>query len=138
MCIELGFPSPAAERALLEGRTSPVQEQALTPKANPQTLLAWQQAVDAIHVSPALLDYLQALLRASRDPSRFRSGLSPRAGLGLLRAARAYALIDQRDFVTPDDLRSVFAPIATHRVASREAGAGAEAVRHLLESVAVD
>jgi len=135
MRIELGFPNPEAERALLEGGGHTDSTDPLGAEAGPETLLEWQRAVSRIAARPALLDYLQALLRTSRDPSLFRSGLSPRAGLGLLQAARAWALIDGRDFVTPDDVRSVVPAVAMHRVVSREAEPGTVTVARLLECV---
>lgn len=135
MRIELGFPDAQAERVLLEsgGRTD--TSDPLSAEAGPEQLQAWQQKVNAIVTRPALLDYLQALLRASRDPALFRSGLSPRAGLGLLQAARAYALLAGRDFVTPDDVRAVLPSVAIHRVAAREAEPGSATVARLLECV---
>ena len=135
MRIELGFPDPKAERALLEGGARTDGADPLGAEAGPDTLVGWQQAVSEVTARSALLDYVQALLRASRDPSLFRSGLSPRAGLGLLQAARAWALIDGRDFVTPDDVRAVVPPIAIHRVVSREAEPGNVTVARLLECV---
>ncbi len=133
MCIELGFPDSAAERALLEGSGMIGASGPLAPEAGPADLLAWQREVAAVVARPALLDYVQALLRGSRDPALFRSGLSPRAGLGLLQAARAYALIDGRGFVTPDDVRAVLPSVAIHRVASRESQPGAATIARLLE-----
>lgn len=135
MRIELGFPDDQAERVLLEsgGRTD--ASDPLSAEAGPEQLEAWQHAVSAIVARPALLDYLQALLRASRDPALFRSGLSPRAGLGLLQAARAYALIAGRDFVTPDDVRAVLPPVAIHRLAARESEPASATVARLLECV---
>jgi MoxR-like ATPase len=132
MCIALGYPDRAAERALLENPgTDP--STAVVAEAGPREWHAWQAAVAAVTVRPALLDYLQALLQASRDPSRFRAGLSPRAGLGLLRAARAWALLEGRDHVLPDDLRAVLPAVAAHRLQSREGAGGQAAAARLLE-----
>jgi MoxR-like ATPase len=133
--IELGFPNPEAERALLESGGRIDSTDPLAAEAGPETLLEWQRAVSGVTTRPALLDYVQALIRASRDPSLFRSGLSPRAGLGLLQAARAWALIDDRDFVTPDDVRAVVPAVAMHRVVSREAERGHVTVARLLACV---
>lgn len=133
MRIELGFPGPEAERALLEGGDRGEGADPLAAEAGPETLLGWQRAVSGITARPALLDYVQALLQASRDTALFRSGLSPRAGLGLLQAARAWAMIDGRDFVTPDDVRAIVPTVAVHRVVSREAEPGFATVNRLLE-----
>jgi MoxR-like ATPase len=138
MCIQLGYPDRDAERALLEGRGRSDGAGPMAPEAGTRELLGWQWAVSEVAARPALLDYLQALLRSSRDPALFRSGLSPRAGLGLLQAARAYALIDGRSFVTPDDLQRVLPAVAAHRIAAREPGSGAATVARLLECVPVE
>jgi MoxR-like ATPase len=133
MCIELGFPDAAAERALLEGGGRTGSAGPLAAEAGPEDLLGWQRAAAGVVARPALLDYVQALLRASRDPVLFRNGLSPRAGLGLLQAARAFALIDGRGFVTPDDVRAVLPSVAIHRVAARESQPGSLTMARLLE-----
>jgi MoxR-like ATPase len=133
MCIELGFPDAAAERALLEGAGRAGSAGPLPAEAGPEDLLGWQRATAGVVARPALLDYVQALLRASRDPALFRNGLSPRAGLGLLQAARAFALIDGRGFVTPDDVRAVLPSVAIHRVSARESQPGSVTVARLLE-----
>ena len=135
MCIELGFPEADAERALLEGggqlgTSAPARAQIV-----PEELMEWQRAVATVVTRPALLDYVQALLRASRDPALFRSGLSPRAGLGLLQAAKAHALIDGRGFATPDDVRAVLPSVARHRVVALESQPHAETTARLLECV---
>ncbi|MFO1313409.1 MAG: AAA family ATPase [Burkholderiales bacterium] len=132
MAIELGYPDPAAERELLAGgdRRARIGESA--PLSDPATLADWQREASAIHVAPALLDYVQALLAASRgqlgngavaggstasgDPGP-RRGLSPRAGLMLLSAARAHAMIAARPMVLPEDVQAVFASVAGHRLA---------------------
>lgn len=135
MCIELGFPEADAERALLEGggqlgTSAPAKAQIV-----PEELMKWQRAVATVVTRPALLDYVQALLRASRDPALFRSGLSPRAGLGLLQAAKAHALIDGRGFATPDDVRAVLPSVARHRVVALESQPHTETTARLLECV---
>ncbi len=87
-------------------------------------------------MSDAVLTYLLALVRRSREMGEFPLGLSPRAGLALLRAAQAWAFLHGRDSVWPDDVREVFAPVAGHRL--RQAGDdGNAALETLLESVAV-
>lgn len=137
MCIELGFPSRSAERALLEGRPQTEAVATLPAQTDAATLMAWQAALAEVTVRPALLDYVQDLLQASRDPALFRAGLSPRSGLGLVQAARAYTLLDHRDFVTPDDVRAVLPAVAIHRMASREPEPRQMTVTRLLEAVPV-
>ena len=96
MAIELGYPDPAAERELLVSGDRRRRIPEISPCADAATLSAWQREVDAVHVAPALLDYVQALLAASRGTSgatpRLQRGLSPRAGLLLVAASRAWAV----------------------------------------------
>ncbi|BAZ92621.1 hypothetical protein TspCOW1_25150 [Thiohalobacter sp. COW1] len=121
MRLHLGYPDAAAERELLAGvsRRELIRDQA--PLLSPEQLAELQAAVARIHASPALLDYIQALLATSRDSGHYRSGLSPRAGLALLQGARAWALIDGRDHVLPDDIQAVLAAVVGHRLQPRDA-----------------
>src|SRR5439155_117061 len=103
MAIELGYPDPAGERELLISGDRRARISTLSPCADPATLLAWQREAAVVHVAPALLDYVQALLAASRGMgesgtqlSGIQRGLSPRAGLLLVAAARAWALLAGR------------------------------------------
>ena len=91
-----------------------------------------------ITASPALLDYVQALLAASRRHHDIRTGLSPRAGLALLACARAWALLGDRDFVLPEDVQAVFVGIAGHRLIPSRNVARDALAQALLESVAVE
>jgi MoxR-like ATPase len=108
--------------------------QSLLSSENLQTL---QDAVNRVSTSPALLDYVQRLLEQSRRMPGLLYGLSPRAGLGLVRAARAWALMDGRHHVLPDDIQAVFPAVAEHRLEQGESGKSAERVRQLLTSVSV-
>ena len=137
MCLTLGYPDPASERALLEGhdRRDAVRELAAVMGA--AELQAAQAAVQQVHAAPALLDYLQALIAATRDGRWFVQGLSPRAALGLLRAARARALLAGRDHVIPEDLQALAVPVLAHRLQPRP-GAGrsrAAQVQAMIEAV---
>ncbi len=135
MCIRLGYPDPIAERRLLEagGRRRTAH---LEPCLDPDTLLALQGQVDKVYVSAAVFDYVQALLAFSRQYPEYPLGLSPRAGLALLQAARAWAWLAGRDFVLPDDVRAVLEPVAAHRLRAPRADSG-QTVGPLLEQVAV-
>ena len=123
MAIELGYPDPAAERELLVSGDRRIRIADTPPAADSATLADWQREASEIHVAPALLDYVQALLAASRGHSASagdnggRHGLSPRAGLMLLAAARAWALIAGRPMVLPEDVQAVFPAVAGHRLA---------------------
>src|SRR5881397_816591 len=143
MAIELGYPDPAAERELLISGDRRARISTLSPCADAATLLAWQREAAAVHVAPALLDYVQALLAASRGTgdsgthlSGIQRGLSPRAGLLLVAAARAWALLAGRPMVLPEDVQAVFPSVAGHRIAgsTRAGGPQAEA---LLRAVAL-
>jgi MoxR-like ATPase len=116
MRLELGFPDPDSERALLQGRDRRDLLAELSPVMTPQELLALQRRVPELHVSEALIDYLQALLAETRKIGRYVTGLSPRAGLALLRSAQAWALLDGRDYVLPEDVQTVLPPIVGHRL----------------------
>jgi MoxR-like ATPase len=139
MCITLGYPDRASERALLAGSDRREAIQQLRAVMTPAELIAAQQAVQAVHASDALLDYLQALIAATRSGRWFVEGLSPRAGIAVLRAARARALLGQRDYVAPDDVQYVLAQTIAHRLVP-VAGAGrgrVEQVRAMLAAVAL-
>jgi len=141
MAIELGYPDPAAERELLVSGDRRSRIPALSAQADPPTLLAWQKEAAAVHVAPALLDYVQALLAASRgggpEPrARAHRGLSPRAGLLLVAAARAWALLAGRPMVLPEDVQAVFPAVAGHRLAG-STRAGDPQAQALLRAVAL-
>ena len=112
----------------------------LAPQLDSAAVLALREAVDHVQASPALVHYVQALLAATRRHPRIRVGLSPRAGLALLRAARAWALIDGRAYALPEDVQAVFGPVAAHRLVPAEESSGSRErlAREVLEGVAVD
>ena len=137
MTIELGYPEPAAERELLLSGDRRVRIAELAPRADAATLLAWQREAAAVHAAPALLDYVQALLAASRGAGATTGahrGLSPRAGLLLVAASRAWALLAGRPMVLPEDVQAVFPAIAGHRLAG-SARAGGPQAKALLRAV---
>ena len=114
--IRLGFPDHAAERALLRGQDRRELLANLPAILDPAQFMQLQKTVLAVPVSDALLDYLQALLAASRTDARFAAGLSPRAGLGLLHAAQAWAYLQGRAFVQPEDVQAVLPALVPHRL----------------------
>jgi len=139
MCITLGYPDHASERALLAGIDRREAIGALHAVMSPEELLAVQQDVLRVHASEALLDYLQALIAATRSGAWFVDGLSPRAGIAVLRAAKAHALLDSRDYVAPDDVQAILAQSISHRLVP-VAGAGRgsrEQVRAMIEATAL-
>ena len=142
MCIELGYPDPKSERSILEGEDRQTMLAGLAPALNPPLLLAAQERVRRIRCAPALLDYVQGLLAHSRRSTALAEGLSPRAGLGLVQAARAWAMLDGRNHVLPDDVQAVLVAVAGHRLRPARGiapshRARAELVAELLEAVAV-
>jgi MoxR-like ATPase len=139
MCITLGYPDRASERELLAGQDRREAIHALRAVMTPPQLMDAQKAVHRVHASDALLDYLQTLIAATRSGRWFVEGLSPRAGIAVLRAARARALLAQRDYVAPDDVQYVLPQTIAHRLVP-VAGAGRgrlEQVRAMLEAVAL-
>ncbi|MBT9502360.1 MAG: MoxR family ATPase [Burkholderiaceae bacterium] len=137
MCITLGYPDRASERALLAGQDRREALRELPALMTPQQMLDAQRAVREVHASDALLDYLQNLIAATRSGQWFTEGLSPRAGIGVLRAAKARALLDQRDYVAPDDVQAILPQTVAHRLVP-VAGSGrgrVEQVRALIAAV---
>ena len=137
MRISLGYPERAAERELLAGHDRRALVEQLTPVLTTADLTTLQQAVSAVHAAPPLLDYVQDLIAATRSGRWFLQGLSPRAGIALLRAARAQALVAGRDYVAPDDVQAILPQCVAHRmVPIGDAGRGAvEQVQAMLEVV---
>jgi len=116
MRLQLGYPDRRAERELLMGRDRRELTAALEPILGPETLGQLQTAVNEVATSDALLDYIQRILAYSREIPGVLYGLSPRAGLGLLRASRAWALMEGRDHVLPEDLQAILPSVVEHRL----------------------
>ena len=139
MRISLGYPDRTSERSLLAGDDRRAQVAALPALLDAHSLHALQAQVQQVHAADALLDYLQDLIAATRSGRWFLQGLSPRAGIAVLRAARAQALLSGRDYVAPDDVRAILPQTIAHRlVPVGDAGRGAvEQVRAMLDAVAL-
>jgi MoxR-like ATPase len=136
MRISIGLPDAAAERALLAGQDRRELLASLQPLTDAPTLSGLQEACAGVHVGERILDYVQALLAASRSMSGVAQGLSPRSGIGLLAATRAWALIAGRDHVRPEDVQAVVPTVAGHRLHGGGSHHGVEAlVRKLVEAV---
>jgi MoxR-like ATPase len=116
MRLVIGYPPPDAERELLKNPNLNYQLTELKPIINPEQLRLLQKECQHILVSDLILDYVQSLLAASRNQGWFNHGLSPRAGMGLIRAAQAYAKTDERNFVRPDDIQAVMSAVVNHRL----------------------
>ena len=137
MRISLGYPDRAAERELLTGRDRRDLVDALPSLLDASELQELQQQVQAIHAAAPLLDYMQDLIAATRNGQWFQTGLSPRAGIAVLRCAKAQALLCGRDYVAPDDVQALLAQTVAHRLTPlRDAGRGAvEQVRAMIDAV---
>lgn len=137
MRISLGYPDRQAERQLLAGTDRRDLVTRLPPLLTADELLQLQQAVLRVHAAEALLDYVQDLIAATRSGRWFLQGLSPRAGIALVRAAQAQALISGRDYVAPDDVQAILPQTIAHRlIPVGDAGRGAvEQVGAMLEAV---
>jgi len=140
MRIELGYPDRGAERALLQGVDRRDMIATLAPALLPGQLLELQNSVRNVHVADPLLDYVQALVEYSRRVPDYANGLSPRAALSLLSAARAWALLEGRDRVLPEDVQAVLPGIAGHRLRPVNEGVrrtGAEVAASLTQAVPI-
>ena len=135
MRLSFGYPSRTAEKQLLLGGDTRVRLESVLPVTDSAGLKVMQAAVAEVRVTPALVDYLLALLEASRRAPGVRLGLSPRAGLALKQAAQAWAYIEGRRGVLPEDVQAVFPAIAGHRLIGPEDGAAA--ARAILMAVPV-
>ena len=120
MKLSLGYPDQNAERALLSGGNPRDLMHRTKAVISIERFLSIQAAVDNIHCSEPLLDYVQQLIQATRNPGLFVYGISPRAGLAVLQASRAWALMDGRNHAEPGDVQAVFGAIAEHRLSAAE------------------
>ena len=139
MRIKLGYPDQAAERALLKGEDRRELISKIKPAMTVAQLLALQKEVTGIFVSDALIDYVQALINHTRDSARFEMGLSPRAGLALLRASQAWAMMAGRKQVLPEDVQAIAPSVVGHRLRPVTNGDTKilDAAQELLRNVAI-
>ncbi len=140
MRVQLGYPDEESERELLAGDDRRRMLKDIEPVTGPEMLLALQRSVKDVHVSDALMDYVQSLVRHTRESADIEIGLSPRGAQALLAAARAVAFVEGHSGAYPDDVQAVFAAIAGHRL--KPAGgtrfrSPAELCQHVLDSVAI-
>jgi MoxR-like ATPase len=142
MCLSLGYPDAAAERALLMGEDRRSMLKSLRTAMQPEELLEAQAALKQVHTSSSLIDYVQALAQASRHSGLFAEGMSPRAAIALLQASRAWAALEGRDHVIPEDVQAVLVPVTAHRLRPLKSTVGSalgsrDLVLQLMNSVAV-
>ena len=137
MRIRLGYPERSMERELLRGEDRRTVLARLAAAAEPGALLRLRHEVSRVHVSEALLDYVQALVAWSRERAGFGAGLSPRAAIALLRSARAWALLDGRKSVIPEDVQAVTPAVVGHRLRADGDAAGADPGERLVAAVPI-
>lgn len=137
--LSLGYPDHDAERALLDGRDRRDLIKHARALLGVEDVHRLREAAGAVHASEALVDYVHALVARSRHHDGVRVGLSPRAGIALLRASRAHALMAGRQHVLPDDVQALFIAVASHRlVPETDASDGRDLARSILHAVPVD
>ncbi len=140
VAIDLGYPDAKTERDLLRNGGMRHQIQDLKAIVDGSMLSHWQQSAKKITLSDNILDYLQSLIAESRNPQRLTGGLrglSPRAGLNLLEMAKAWALLQDRSMLLPEDIQAVFPSVAGHRIAG-DVKRGHKIAKALLDDVAVN
>jgi MoxR-like ATPase len=137
MRISLGYPDRAAERELLSGRDRRGMVDALQTVMQPGELQQLQALVQSVHTAGPLLDYVQDLIAATRSGQWFVQGLSPRAGIAVVRAAQAQALLSGRDYVAPDDVQAILPQTIAHRLVPVDSAArgSEEQVRAMVSAV---
>jgi MoxR-like ATPase len=137
MRISLGYPDRASERELLQGADRRGMVEAMRSTLSPADLQLLQEQVMEVHAAEALITYVQDLVAATRSGRWFLQGLSPRAGIAVMRAAKAQALLSGRDYVAPDDVQAILPQTVAHRLLPvSDAGRGpAEQVRAMVEAV---
>ncbi len=140
MRLELGYPNEENERALITGIDRRELLREIKPTLNADILLKLQETVAKVHMTDPLLDYVQALVRFTRESPDIDTGLSPRGSLALVAAARSHAFVEHHTGVYPDDVQAIFAAVAGHRLKPASNSAyrtPAELSRHVLDSVAI-
>ncbi|NIL93383.1 MAG: AAA domain-containing protein [Woeseiaceae bacterium] len=140
MRLELGYPNEDNERELITGEDRRSMLEDIEAASSPETMIRLQQAAAAMHMSDPLVDYIQALVRQTRESPDIDIGLSPRGALALAAAAKAHAFVEHHPGVFPDDIQAVFTAVAGHRL--KPAGnttyrSAAELCKHVLDTVAI-
>jgi MoxR-like ATPase len=140
MRVEIGYPNEESERELIAGEDRRGMLREIEPVTSPEMLIELQAAVRKMPVTDALVNYVQALVRYTRESAEIEIGLSPRGAQALVAAARAYAYVEKHSGVYPDDIQAVFACVAGHRLkpaGSTRFRSPAELCQHVLDSVAI-
>lgn len=134
--VQLGYPEPGFEKVLLRGESGRVQMSNIKTLLELDELMEIQKFVQTITISDHLLNYVMELINATRQSPDFAHGLSPRGGLALIGAAKAWAFLDERDYVLPEDIQKVFVPTVAHRLQSVKTSS--EKIEVLVEQIIHD
>jgi MoxR-like ATPase len=137
MRIQIGYPSPEEAKRILREKDLSGQIKNLKAALKRDEVLALQQQADAVRIEEGLLDYIVKIAEATRGAKSFKLGLSPRGALALARAARAYALLEGRDYCLPDDIKAVAAPVIAHRIVLDTSLYGVARIAEAEEAVAL-
>ncbi len=140
MRLELGYPNEESERALIMGRDRRQMLDEIEATLSPAMVSELQDAVEKVHITGPLVDYVQALVRYTRESPDIETGLSPRGSLALIAAAKAHAFILHHSGVFPDDVQAIFSAVAGHRLKPASGStyrSPGELCRHVLDSVAI-
>jgi len=116
MRVQIGYPEPADEISVLKGGEMDSRLASLEHALTTEEIVSIQRRVETVHAADDLIEYIVALASETRAEKRVRLGLSPRGSQALLRAARAYALVQGRDYCVPDDVKRIAAPVMAHRI----------------------
>ncbi|MDH3640251.1 MAG: AAA family ATPase, partial [Gammaproteobacteria bacterium] len=138
--LELGYPNEENERELITGEDRRMMLEDVEPVATPDVLQKLQQVAAKVHMSDPLIDYIQALVRQTRESPEIEIGLSPRGALALAAGAKAHAFVEHHSGVFPDDIQAVFAAVAGHRLkpaSNTSHRSAAELCQHVLDTVAI-
>ena len=135
MRISLGYPSKTSEKQLLMGTSRQTLLKTINATLNADTLKKIQSLVDKVKCAESLIDYIYRLVEFTRVQPGLNHGLSPRAALTLLRAAKSWALIDGRDHIIPDDIQAVFPSVAEHRISGGQHHTDNPVSQNILKSV---
>jgi MoxR-like ATPase len=130
--LSLGYPNPESERKLYTKQYLDQFRKAMPALSDPAQLLKWREQITQVHANDEVLDYLQALIRKTREHGEIMHGLSPRAGLSMFKLAQSLAFMDGRPFISPGDIRQAFYPVSRHRLVTHDSQAAGDLVHEIL------
>ncbi len=135
--LSLGYPDATAEKSLLLSPDRQIMIAALKPRLDPATLAASKKLVTTITVTDAIANYVLALVEATRTDQRIRLGISPRGGIALVSAAKAFAMLNGRSYVTPEDIQTLTIPVFGHRLIMKDpTSSSTEILTDILQRIA--